>query len=702
MKKLFLVLGVLLVLLIGAVVAAPMLVPAETIKSQLAAQVESATGRKLSVDGDLDLSVLPSLAVDMGEVRFANAPDSDVADMATLDRLKVKLKVLPLLSGSVEVDEFVLVKPSIRLEVDADGNPNWSFESGGEETASAEEHAGEEPATGETGGGLPISELKLGDIRIEDGSLTYVDRAANSEERVENINMKLSLADLRSPLDAEGSLDYKGETIELDLGLAAPYGLIEGGASAFDIGVKSAALQLGFDGELANQSAPSAAGSIDLSVPSVKGLAAWLAEPIALETEGLETLTIAGKLNGSADKIAFTEAVISLDKIKGQGEITTDLAGAVPKVSGRLDLGMVDLNTYLPPAMQDQGEDRGEAESSETAADGEAADGDWSDEPIEIALGGVDLAFELTLEGLKAQAVKLDRTVLALNMSGQTLTADLKEFALYDGQGSGRLTVRSDGGRPHFEKQFSLAGLEALPFLTDAADFDRLEGKANAEFSFATSGGTERQLVENLAGNGKVAFTDGAIVGINVAAMVRNVGSAFLSADANEARKTDFAELGGTFTVANGLLTNDDLALQAPALRVNGAGTVDLPKRQVDYRIEPKAAATLQGQEGETEVAGLLVPVVVKGSFDDLSFKPDLSGTVEQAIKDPKALKEQVKQQLDAVGDSTKDLNSVSDVKDALKKVGKEDGKKLLDDLRSGDQDVGSSPAGKLLKGLFD
>lgn len=700
MKKFFLIVGVLLVLLVGAIVALPFVVPAETIKSQLTAQVEGATGRKLAVDGDLDLSVFPNLAVDMADVRFAGAAGSEVADMVSLKELKVQLKLLPLLSGSVEVDQFVLVEPVIHLEVDAQGKPNWELATG-DQAAGSTSGSGEE---GEGGSGLPISELKLGDIRIENGTLIYTDRAAGSEERVDAINMQLALADIQSPLEAEGSLDYKGETIDLDLGLQAPYEVLQGGRSAFALGVKAAPLQLGFDGDLSNQGAPSAAGDIDLSVPSVKGLAAWLAEPLDLDTEALEALTIAGKLNGSAEKIAFTDAVISLDQIRGKGEVTTDLAGAVPKISGRLDLGMVDLNPYMPggeaPSEETEAESgSGEQAPAESQAAGAAAD--WSDEPIELALGGVDLAFELTLEGLKAQEIKLGRTVLALTMAGPKLTADLKDFNLYDGKGQGRLTVDTSGGQPAIAQQFTLSGLEALPFLTDAAEFDRLEGKADATFDLRTTGGSQRQLVQNLAGGGKVTFADGAITGINVAAMVRNVGTAFLSAEANETRKTDFAELGGSFTVADGVLRNDDLVLQAPALRVNGSGSVDLPKKRVDYRIEPKAAATLEGQEGATDVAGILVPVVVTGPFDDLSYKPDLSGLVDQAIKDPKALKKQVKEQLGAVGDATKDINSAEDIKKAIKKVGKEDAKNVLDRLTKGDEDTSGSPAGKLLDGLL-
>ena len=560
MKKLFLVLGILVVLLVGAVVAAPFLVPTETIKSQLTAQVEAVTGRKLTVDGDLDLSVLPNIAVGMDDVHFANAPGSEVADMVSLKALKVELKALPLLTGAVEVGQFVLVEPMIHLEVDADGKANWELDAGGDQAATSDDATPEDSSGGDAT--LPVTDLKLGDIRIENGSLVFVDRAAGSEERVDAINMQLALADIRSPLEASGSLGYKGETIELDLGLAAPYDVLQGGGSAFDLGIKSAPLALGFDGELSNQGAPSAAGAIDLSVPSVKGLAAWLAEPLDLDTEALEALSIKGQLNGSADRIAFTDATLSLDKISGQGEVSADLAGSVPKVSGRLDLGMVDINPYMP-AGEAAASQEGQPEAGNDSSDNqETAATDWSDEPIELAFGGVDLAFELTLQGLKANEVKLGRTVLALNMTGPKLTADLKEFALYDGQGQGRLVVDAAGGQPRIDKQFTLTGLQALPFLTDAAAFERLEGRVDTEFQFSTSGLTERQLVQNMFGDGKVTFTDGAIVGINIAAMVRNVGTAFLSAEANEARKTDFAELGGSFTIENGILTNDDLLLQ--------------------------------------------------------------------------------------------------------------------------------------------
>lgn len=380
----------------------------------------------------------------------------------------------------------------------------------------------------------------------------------------------------------------------------------------------------------------------------------------------------------------------------------------MPKVSGRLDLGAVDLNPYMPPESEPSPES--EAAPSDTTAPAPSGDrftassgpGDWSDEPIQLPpLGGADVDFELTLDALQARELKLDRTVLALRLAGAALHAELKEFALYGGHGSGQLNVTVADGTPTIQKQFRLEGLQALPFFTDAAQFERLEGTVNAEFALSTRGQTERQLVENLSGDGRATFVDGAVVGINVAAMVRNVAGAFLDTTAAEARKTDFAELSGSFTIQNGLLRNDDLTLRAPTLRIAGAGTLDLPQRRVDYRVEPTAAATLEGQGGEQEVAGLLVPVVVSGPWHALSYTPDLSGVIESALQNPEALKKQIEQ----LG------GNADQIKDAIKGVDEDDAKELIEGLTgalSGSSNQGSgaeadtpAPAQQLLKQLF-
>ncbi len=65
-------------------------------------------------------------------------------------------------------------------------------------------------------------------------------------------------------------------------------------------------------------------------------------------------------------------------------------------------------------------------------------------------------------------------------------------------------------------------------------------------------------------------------------------------------------------------------------LRVLAAGQADLVRETLDFRIEPKFAATLKGQGDATDRTGVTVPVLVSGTFAKPSFQPDLKGLVQQ------------------------------------------------------------------------
>jgi AsmA protein len=166
--------------------------------------------------------------------------------------------------------------------------------------------------------------------------------------------------------------------------------------------------------------------------------------------------------------------------------------------------------------------------------------------------------------------------------------------------------------------------------------------------------------MSSLSGNGGAKVVDGAIKGINLAEMVRNVKSAYTSTGG--AQSTDFAELGGTFTIAGGVLKNNDLAMKAQLIRLKGEGEVDIGQRYVRYRVTPELVASLKGQGGKDKQGGLEVPVIIEGPFERLSYRPDLEGAAREALKDPekaKATAKQVKEQFKEIKknpDAVKDL----------------------------------------------
>jgi len=611
-KKLLIALGVIVVLLIAAVVIIPAVVPIDTYKKEIESQVTAATGRPFAINGDVSVSVIPNVALEVNDVAFGNAEGGRAPQMASLKQLQIDVQLFPLIGGELAIDRFVLIEPEINLEVLPDGSANWNI-------AGAGGAASEGESTG--AGTMGPEQIRLGDVRLEGGRVTYFDAATGEEQVLSDVNMSLELPSLDAPMSADGSMVWQGEEISITLNADELRALMTGGSTAVGLEVASNPVNLNYTGTVTGGADGSATGDVTLNVPSVRDLMTWVGTPME-PGEGFQLLNIAGQMSAAAGRASFSDATIAFDEIKGTGEVSIDTTGEIPAVVGRLDLEQLDLNPYLPEP------------SGDGDAGGSSGPGQWSDDPLDFSeLKRFNADLGLSAAGIKAQDITVGPSALQIAISGGKLVADLTELNLYDGRGSGQIVLDGTGSLPAVTETFTLVGIQAEPFLRDAAGSDRLSGTGNLRVDVRTTGASQREMVNNLNGDGAFEFRDGAVKGINLGAMIRNVTSAFLSAEADEPQKTDFSELAATFTITNGILSNNDLAMSAPLFRVVGEGTADLPNRTVNYRITPKLVASTEGQGGDQALKGLAVPIIVTGPWHDLSYAPDLAAAI-----DPSAL----------------------------------------------------------------
>jgi AsmA protein len=141
-------------------------------------------------------------------------------------------------------------------------------------------------------------------------------------------------------------------------------------------------------------------------------------------------------------------------------------------------------------------------------------------------------------------------------------------------------------------------------------------------------------IKQTLNGDGQLQFNDGAIVGIDLAGMIRNVQAAFgLAAKPSERPKTDFAELAAPFTITNGIFNTPQTSLKSPLIRVVAAGNANLVAETLDFRVEPKVVGTIKGQGDTADRTGLMVPVIVSGTFAKPQFRPDLAGVAKKQLE---------------------------------------------------------------------
>ncbi len=637
MKKLLIGFGVLLVLLIAGALIVPALIPVDVYKREIIAVMEGATGRKARIDGEFKLSILPRAEFVAGKVSLGNAKDGQAKNMMTLDRLTVRVGVLPLLSGNLEIDALVAERLVINLEVDKGGRPNWQF-------GAAPSPAAAKPEDVTPAGAPGLGGLKLGDVRLVDGRISYTDMKTGARHVVDGVNLKLSLPSLSSPMRAEGSVVWNKEQLTLTAVVSNPNAVLAGKTTELDFSLKSAPLAFSFKGRASAGKEIAVGGRVKLDVPSVRNLAAWAGTPLKVPGKGLGPLKISGELDMLGKVVDFRKAKFSLDAIEGTGDLSFDRRGRKPFIKAAAKLGRLDLNPYLPP----------QSAASAKPQAGNAGPGDWSDDPIDLsALDNVDAALELTVAGLLIRKIKIGESNLKVTLRNGILVTDLTKMALYGGVGKARVTTRGGRGVPVLSLTSTLTKVKANPFMRDAMNLDRVEGTANIKVRINTRGRSQREMIQALAGEGKVTFLDGAIKGINLGAMVRNIKSAFLGSDASQTQKTDFSEMGGSFQIRRGILTNNDLLLKSPLLRLTGKGKIDMPKRWIDYRIEPKLVASTTGQGGAAGAIGISVPVNIKGPWHDIGYSPDLGAMLGDLAKQPEKVLDSLKGLIPGLGGSS-------------------------------------------------
>jgi len=117
------------------------------------------------------------------------------------------------------------------------------------------------------------------------------------------------------------------------------------------------------------------------------------------------------------------------------------------------------------------------------------------------------------------------------------------------------------------------------------------------------------------------------IIGINVPKMIRTLTARVLTGwQESRTESTDLSDLSASFRIENGRATASNLRLLGPLVRVNGSGTVDLAAKTLQFKLDPKLVASLEGQGGAADPLGFGVPVNVEGSWSDPRIYPDVAG----------------------------------------------------------------------------
>lgn len=665
-----------LIVIVAAVAAIPFLVPPKVIADQVVSITREQTGRDLKLGGDISFSVYPDIAVSMDDVTLSNPDGMPQGNFLSTARMRLSLELVPLLSGNVRVKTFELVGPRINLLTDTDGRSNWDFGQSAEVSETPTDPAADDDTR--------IREISLDDIRIEDGIVRYLDERAGTAVEATQMNVALSLPSTTGDLNLSGSLLWRGEKVDIATTLGPVDELSRSKTTKIALEVGSSHLTSTFKGVISLVSGLALDGALDASTPSLRALAAWTGKPLA-PGNGLEAFTAKSAVAIDAGEIKLTDARITLDGMRAQGSMTIDTRGARPLITGNLGVDQIDLNRYL-------------AEGTDAPSKGSKSG--WSDTPLDFAgLRAVNANLRMAASRILYKKVVIDNSELSVSIDDGKLNAKLDRLNLYEGIALGTLTLDGAASTPTVVTTFASRGVAALPLLRDFAEFDWLEGTSKLTMSLRASGASQKQLVESLNGTVEVLFEDGAIRGINIAQMMRSLGTDVLSGwSRSPSQKTDFASLTATYKVTNGRAVNSDLQMIGPLVRMTGGGVVAMPARRLDYVVDPKLVSSLKGQGGEFNLAGFNVPIKIEGPWSKPKIYPDIAGILDNPGEALKRLK--------GVGDidpsqlGLKAEQIVGGSAETVEKIGEDLQDTLKDVLNSENDDDAGNLLDNVLKGL--
>jgi uncharacterized protein involved in outer membrane biogenesis len=308
----------LMALLAVLVLIGPSLVDWNGWKGPLTEAVRRATGRELSIAGNLSLELLPRPRLVARTVSLGNALGSSEPEMIRVDRLEARLAPWPLLTGRFELRSLDLIKPTILLESLPDGTGNWE---------SVIQHLSESRRQG-------ALTLALEQVRIADGTAIW--RSANAERKLERLEAGLTQSARgevalagsgrlgETPLRFESSFVATGEEAPLRILLAANEGEAEVN------GVLRRAQPRSFAGRL-RLATPSASKTLTSLSFAQEPIAAALDQPFSVETD---VKMEAARLAASGLRMEFGGAVAA-----GKAEFDLDRRNAAVELSmSRLDL----------------------------------------------------------------------------------------------------------------------------------------------------------------------------------------------------------------------------------------------------------------------------------------------------------------------------------------------------------------------------
>src|SRR4051812_30321347 len=589
--RLSLVIAAVFAIGIGVLMAISAFIPADAVRHAVLDDIRSTTGLEPTVRGEVSVSLFPTAMVSFSDVVLGD----DERPALTADRLTAKLRLLPLLIGTIEAADMSLTRPRLQVNLHPDGRSNWSG-------LMATLARTLRPRQGDRERVISFSE-----IRMAGGTIVVTDAQRGISEELSEVELSFAWPSISRSFGASGRFVWRDEGFDASANAGDLLAALVGERSGLKVRLAGAPFKLAFDGHMSQQPTLKIEGTLAADGKSLREMLRWSGYqeppgggfgPFALKAQ-------ASLLRGN---FLLSGTNIELDGNVAEGVLAVSTEPRMT-VKGTLAADALDLTPYVSTIELLRTNER-----------------DWNKGPIAIdGLADFDLDLRLSAARVTVASAKLARTGVAANLRDGRLTLAIGEAQVFGGSLKGALVLAKSKAGADVKSQLQFTDVDLDSCLGELFGIRRLEGKGNLMLSVEASGASVLALTRTIGGTANLTARQGGISGFNVEQLLKRLEQRPLSMAGDFRRgRTPFDSLNVTLRIAQGTASVEDMRLEGGPVRLALGGSSSIPARDLD--LKGTASLVSAGDDPLFEL-----PFVVQGPWDDPIILPDAQSLIRRS-----------------------------------------------------------------------
>ena len=565
------------------------LISADTVRQQVLGEIRGVTGLEPVLRGKASVSLFPTGSVSFNDVILGDAKQPALV----AERLTARLRFFPLLIGRVEIADVTLDRPNISVELNPNGQSNWS---GLIEALTRSQSATQRLAA-------------FSEMRIEGGTIAIRDEVRKITETLSGVEFSLAWPSISKSFGATGRFIWRDAPMDASLTLADFPSVLAGNRSGVKLRVSGTPMKAAFEGAISLKPTLKIEGTLAADAVSLRNALVWAGQKPP-PGGGFGRFAIKARTNVVAGTISLSSVNVELDGNAAEGVLTFAADGR-QTLQGTLAADTLDLTSYVSTVRLLTTNERS-----------------WSSGSITLeGLASVDVDLRLSAANVVVSNAKLGRTAIAANLRGGHLVVTIGEAQAYGGVIKGSLAFAEFDQGVEVKSQLQFTDVDLEMCLGQLFGLRRLEGKGSMSLDVEGTGNSVLAVTRTLSGTATLTGTNGALAGLNVEQLLRRLERRPLSGGGEfRTGRTPYDKIALALKIAKGTVTVDDVTIDGAAVKLALAGTASIPERELD--LKGTASLVAPPPPGATPFE---LPFIVQGSWDDPIMLPDPEALIQRS-----------------------------------------------------------------------